>query len=80
MIFTVPQASWYHCNRYSADSACKHCGGVVRHEPWCITRNPRVLYSYQVIADPAQLTLHDQLILHALGVAWSACTAACTMK
>ena len=28
-----------HSNQYSADSACGHCEGVVRHEPWCTTQN-----------------------------------------
>ena len=71
-MFRVVQSSYYHCNRYSAESACEHCAGIIRHEPWCITRNPRVLYSYQVILDPDRLTLHDRLILHALGVTWGA--------
>ena len=29
-----------HSNQYSADSACEHCDGVIRHEPWCIMRIP----------------------------------------
>ncbi len=32
-----PTASWYHSNRYNAQAACEHCGGIVRHEKWCIT-------------------------------------------
>ena len=30
-----------HSNQYSADSACGHCDGVIRHEAWCITQNAR---------------------------------------
>jgi hypothetical protein len=30
-----PSAS-YHSNAYSAESACLHCEGIVRHEPWCL--------------------------------------------
>ncbi len=61
---------WYVSNRYTAQAACKHCGGIVRHESFCITRDPVVYYAHQIIADPAQLTLQDCLILHSLGVVW----------
>jgi hypothetical protein len=60
-----------HSNKYSADLACGHCDGVIRHEPWCITQNASVRYAYQVITDPTYLSLADHLILHALGVAWT---------
>jgi hypothetical protein len=63
--------SWYHSNRYSVQSACEHCEGTVRHEPWCITLNPRVFYAHQIILDPSRLTVHDRLILHSLGVDWN---------
>lgn len=59
-----------HTNKYSADSACGHCDGVIRHESWCITQNLRVQYAYQVIAEPSTMNPGDHLILHALGVAW----------
>jgi hypothetical protein len=62
-------ASWYH-NRYEAGSVCEHCGGIIRHERWCITRDPLVQYAYAVVLDPNKLTLIDRLTLHALGVAW----------
>lgn len=68
---TTERSKWYHSNQYSADSECEHCSGVVRHEPWCITRNQSVSYAYEAILDPGKLTLEDELILHALGVAWS---------
>ena len=64
--------SLFLSNQYSADSACGHCDGVIRHEPWCITQNASVQYAYQVIADPAQMSRGDRLILHALGARWTA--------
>jgi hypothetical protein len=60
-----------HSNQYSADSACGHCDGVIRHEPWCITQNTSVQYAYQAVSDPGQLSPGDHLILHALGAAWT---------
>ena len=60
-----------HSNRYSADSACGHCDGVIRHEAWCVTQNAGVQYAYQVVSDPGLLSTGDHLILHALGVAWT---------
>ena len=60
----------YHSNRYAADSACEHCGGIIRHQTWCITRNPAVFQAYACVLDENQLTEQDRLILHALGVAW----------
>ncbi len=70
-MFANPAASWYHSNRYNASSACEHCGGIVRHEPWCITVDPAVQYAYEVVLDPEKLTLFDRLALHALGVTWT---------
>jgi hypothetical protein len=55
-----------YSNQYSTDSACWHCGEVIRHEPWCITQNLGVLYAYQVVSDPSHLSPADHLILHAL--------------
>ncbi len=76
---TQPKAVWHHSNKYSADTACEHCEGVVRHEPWCITRSPEVLYAYGAVLDAEKLTEGDRLSLHALGVAWvnNECTGAC---
>jgi hypothetical protein len=70
MFRTVQTEGWYHTNKYAADAACEHCGGVVRHREWCITCNSAVAYAYQAVLDAATLTIEDQLILHALGVAW----------
>lgn len=69
-MFTDSATSWYHSNAYDAKSACEHCGGIIRHERWCITRDPAVQYAYEVVLDPDKLTVVDQLTLHALGVAW----------
>jgi len=72
-------ASWYHSNQYDAKSACEHCGGVIRHERWCITCDVEVQYAYMVVLEPEKLTLVDRLTLHALGVAWekNGCTGNC---
>ncbi len=63
---------WYHSNQYTAQSQCEHCSGVVRHEEWCVTQNATVAYAYLVAAGAAPLSDQDSLILHALGVTWSA--------
>ena len=72
-------ATWYHTNRYSAQSACEHCQGIVRHERWCITLDPHVQYAFGVILEPEKLTISDTLILHALGVSWgrTGCQGSC---
>lgn len=62
-------------NQYSAGPVCDHCAGVIRHEPWCITRNEIVRYAFGAVLRGSILTLGDQLILHALGVEWSGCGA-----
>lgn len=74
------QAPSFHRNRYSADSACEHCEGIIRHEPWCISIDPAVYYAYQIVADPSKLTPGDALILHSLGASWAAnpCQGNCT--
>ena len=61
----------FRSNRYHAESTCEHCAGVIRHEEWCITRNRRVFYAYEVAVKPCQLEYADRLILHALGVEWT---------
>jgi hypothetical protein len=65
------QLPFRHSNQYSADSACVHCEGVIRHESWCTTQNASVHYAYQALLHPNHLSLGDHLILHALGVAWT---------
>ncbi len=65
-----PVTPWFHSNRYSAQAACEHCEGVVRHEPWCIRLDPAVYYAYEIVVDPGKLTMADALILHSLGVLW----------
>jgi hypothetical protein len=64
--------AWFHSNRYSAQEECCHCGGIIRHEPWCINIDPNVAYAYEVIAEPDKLSLGDALILRSLGVLWDA--------
>jgi hypothetical protein len=61
---------WHHGNKYTAESACEHCQGVVRHETWCVTRSQEVLYAYEAAMNAENLTEGDRLILHALGAAW----------
>ena len=75
-MFSNPAATWFHSNQYNADSVCEHCSGIVRHERWCITRNPMVHYAFRVVADPKSLSIGDRMILHALGVSWG--TNACS--
>ena len=72
-------ATWAYSNRYSADKACEHCEGIIRHESWCITRNPAIYYAYQAVVDAGKLSVGDHIILHALGVQWSniACAGTC---
>jgi len=61
----------YPSNRYSADSKCEYCAGVIRHEPGCATQNALVAYAYLTAAGVAPLSEQDTLILYALGVTWS---------
>ena len=76
---TTNRPTWYHSNTYSADAACEHCSGVIRHEEWCITRNDRVSYAYEAVLDAGKSSPGDRIILHALGVVWrgKACGGAC---
>jgi len=76
---TVQDPRWYHNNKYSADGACNHCGGVIRHEPWCITCNRAVAYAYGAVLNADRLNVEDRLILHALGAAWvqNTCDGSC---
>ncbi len=60
-----------HNSRYNADAACGHCHGVTEHEPWCVTRDPRVCYAYEIVSEPSKVTFADTLILHSLGVRWA---------
>jgi len=71
--------TWYHSNRYVAQSACVHCQGVIRHQPWCIEVNAAVRYAYEILLNPHKMTFGDALILHSLGVVWSneLCEGAC---
>ena len=57
-------------NQPNAVAPCEHCLGTVEHEPWCVTRDPKVQYAYAIVNDPCALTYRDSLILHSLGVTW----------
>lgn len=63
--------SFQQGNRHNADSTCEHCQGVMEHQPWCMNRDPRVLYAYEIVEDASRLTFEDGLILHSLGVTWA---------
>jgi hypothetical protein len=62
----------HHSNQYTAEAACGHCAGIIRHESWCVTQNESVQYAYQAASNFGDLTTGDHLILHALGAAWTA--------
>ncbi len=70
MSSAVSSPTWYHANKYAAEAACEECGGVVRHAPWCALCNPVMAYANEILQDGSKLSIQDQLILHALGVAW----------
>jgi hypothetical protein len=59
-------------NKFNAQPACTHCESIFEHAPWCATRDPRMAYAYQIVADASKITVGDALILHSLGVAWVA--------
>lgn len=67
--------STHHENQYSADKACKHCEGIVRHENWCITRNALVWYANAVIEEPVIMSDFDLGILKAYRIRWNACAS-----
>ncbi len=69
-MFANSATSWYHTNRINAQESCEHCDRLRCHEKWCVVCNPLVRYAYGVVTNPERLSLRDQLILHALGVAW----------
>jgi hypothetical protein len=64
--------TWFDSNQYSAGLGCEYCHATAAHERWCITQNLEVLRAWQPVLDPSRLSFHDELILHALGVAWIA--------
>jgi len=70
-MFASPAAGWFYSNQNNAQPPCQHCGGGVRHERWCVTRNPLVQYAFRVVSEPGKLAFADRLILHALGASWA---------
>ncbi len=67
---TTHSLPWYQTSQHTADLTCEYCQSAARHEFWCITQNIEVLKAWQAVFDPLKLSLHDELILHALGVTW----------
>ena len=63
--------SSHQSGRYNAGTACEHCQAIMDHEPWCVTKDPRVCYAYEIVAEASKMTLADTLILHSLGVVWA---------
>jgi hypothetical protein len=62
----------YYSNSSSVEAACLHCKAYSWHEHWCLTLNPTVRYAYEIVFYPGKLTAGDTIILHSLGVLWSA--------
>lgn len=71
-MYRNPASTWLYNDRMGAPEICEHCGRILRHEKWCVTRDAVVRYAYAVVTDAEKLTLRDRLILHALGVDWGA--------
>ena len=69
---TPRQPLSYDVNQHSTDLTCTHCRRVIGHEQWCSAQNSNVQYAFQAVLYADCLSLHDRLILHALGVAWEA--------
>lgn len=65
------EAVWRHSNQYSAEAACEHCEGIVRHTDWCITQNANVIYAFGASVDAAIMLEADHIILHGMGVTWN---------
>lgn len=73
----------FHSNKYTAESACEHCAGIIRHERWCITVNQFIRYCYEVVLDASKMTASDHEWLTSLGAAWAdfkPCTGKCSTK
>ena len=65
--------NWLHGNRHNACEVCEHCEGVEnQHEIWCAAVNPLTDYAFALVSDASRLTEWDRLVLHSLGVRWSA--------
>lgn len=54
------------------DLTCARCGGMVLCEPWCQSVNASVRYAHDAVLHPSHLSFGDRIILHALGVCWTA--------
>lgn len=69
-----------HSNKYHADAACEICGGVIRHESWCMTQSDEVRYIFEAFLDEDKLTTEDRLRLRSLGVIWQDIRRKCAGK
>jgi hypothetical protein len=67
------RTSWLHRNQINACEACEVCDGIAnQHEKWCAAVNPLTNYAFAIVTDASRLTERDRLVLHSLGVLWSA--------
>ena len=66
--------AWYHTNQYALESSCEVCGGVIRHETWCIETNKRVLEAFKAVLYGVEED--DAVRLAGLGVKWD-CKGKC---
>ena len=49
------KAALSHSNGYSAQAACEHCEGIIRHERWYQTFNPVVSYAYRIVVSAERI-------------------------
>ena len=56
----------------SEEMSCARCGGQATCEPWCETVNACVRYARDVVVHATNLTPGDGIILHGLGIRWTA--------
>lgn len=59
-----------HSNGYNPTGGCPSCQGVLQHESWCDSLNPRVRYARDLVGNASLLSQTDRLYLRALGVVW----------
>jgi len=59
----------WHSNKYSLESSCEFCDGLVVHASWCIEKNRNVLDAYKMVFDGPEED--DEIRLRALGIHWT---------
>ena len=67
---TQNSSSWTQPSGFNPTGGCAKCQGVLQHQSWCDSLNPRVRYAHEVVVDASLLSQPDRLYLHALGVLW----------